>query len=188
MKKIYSTVMMLAMMVAALGMTACGDDDNDEGSAHKTLIIDGESYYCGHSAPGRYLCTVSQSKSGMHLTVAAIEDIHPIVPKGKELSFRISPTKVSELSVGQVFDYAEIGRIHFGGLGAMPSTEILWYGIDGEMVIKDIKETELTIQFKNFTIKHKKTDTEHTIEGTATLCNSMCYSDGEPMPFSETEP
>ena len=30
MKKIYSTIMMLAMMVAALGMTACSsDDDND---------------------------------------------------------------------------------------------------------------------------------------------------------------
>ena len=29
MKKIYSTIMMLAMMVAALSFTACGDDDDD---------------------------------------------------------------------------------------------------------------------------------------------------------------
>lgn len=174
-------------MVAALGIAACSSDDDNEGSAHKTLIIDGESYYCGNSHDGWYMCTVSQSKSGMHLTVAAIEDIHT-TPKGKELSFRISPTKVSELSVGQVFDYAEIGRIHFAGWGAMQSTEILWYGIDGEMVIKDIKETELIIQFKNFTIKRKETGTEHTIEGTATLCNSAHYNNGELIPFSETEP
>ena len=30
MKKLYSTIMMLAMMVAALSLTACGDDDDDE--------------------------------------------------------------------------------------------------------------------------------------------------------------
>ena len=29
MKKLYSTIMMLAMMVAALGLTACGDDEED---------------------------------------------------------------------------------------------------------------------------------------------------------------
>ena len=29
MKKLYSTIMMLAMMVAALGLTACGGDDAD---------------------------------------------------------------------------------------------------------------------------------------------------------------
>lgn len=30
MKKFYSTIVMLAMMVAALGFTACGGDDDDE--------------------------------------------------------------------------------------------------------------------------------------------------------------
>lgn len=30
MKKLYSTIMMLAMMVAALGLTACGGSDDDE--------------------------------------------------------------------------------------------------------------------------------------------------------------
>jgi hypothetical protein len=29
MKKLYSTIMLLAMMVAALGFTACGDDEED---------------------------------------------------------------------------------------------------------------------------------------------------------------
>ena len=32
MKKLYSTIMLLAMMVAALGLTACGGDDDDNGN------------------------------------------------------------------------------------------------------------------------------------------------------------
>ena len=36
MKKLYSTIMMLAMMVAALSLTACGSDDDDDNS---TLIV-----------------------------------------------------------------------------------------------------------------------------------------------------
>jgi major membrane immunogen (membrane-anchored lipoprotein) len=36
MKKLYSTIMMVAMMVAALSLTACGSDDDDDNS---TLIV-----------------------------------------------------------------------------------------------------------------------------------------------------
>lgn len=48
MKKLYSTIMLLAMMVAALSFTACGDDDEDEiegGGSSSTIFsitIDGE--------------------------------------------------------------------------------------------------------------------------------------------------
>ena len=50
MKKLYSTIMMLAMMIAALSLTACGDDDeeenDDEGFNNSKVIfsitIDGE--------------------------------------------------------------------------------------------------------------------------------------------------
>jgi hypothetical protein len=41
MKKLYSTIMLLAMMVAALGFTACGgddDDDNGGGSGSKSIV------------------------------------------------------------------------------------------------------------------------------------------------------
>ena len=46
MKQLYSTIMMLAMMVAALSLTACGgDDDSDDGvnnsSTTFTIAIDG---------------------------------------------------------------------------------------------------------------------------------------------------
>ena len=40
MKKLYSTIMMLAMMVAALSLTACGgDDDEDEINGSIDLFI-----------------------------------------------------------------------------------------------------------------------------------------------------
>lgn len=40
MKKLYSTVMMLAMMVAALSFTACGGDDDevDNGKSEATIV------------------------------------------------------------------------------------------------------------------------------------------------------
>jgi len=39
MKKIYSTVMMLAMMVAALSFTACGSDDDDVDNGGDASIV-----------------------------------------------------------------------------------------------------------------------------------------------------
>jgi len=41
MKKLYSTIMMLAMMVAALSLTACGGDDDEEngGGDSSTFLI-----------------------------------------------------------------------------------------------------------------------------------------------------
>lgn len=51
MKKIYSTIAMLAMMVAALGLTACGnssDDDEVDGgggsNAVFTITVDGNTH------------------------------------------------------------------------------------------------------------------------------------------------
>ena len=38
MKKIYSTILLLAMMVAALGLTACGGDDDEIGGNSSFLI------------------------------------------------------------------------------------------------------------------------------------------------------
>ena len=183
MKKIYSTVMMLAMMVAALSFTACSSDDDNGGgggSSKKTLIIDGQSYYYGNG------CTVEQSDyyGGMYLTVEAVEDINWPV-KGKELVFRIPPSKVSELSVGQVFTYDDITIRTFRGLSEMAVDSYNWDALSGEVVIKDIKATELTIQINNLTIKSNR-GAVREIEGTATLRNCMYDSNGNIMPFSET--
>ena len=46
MKKLYSTMMMLAMMVAALSLTACGgDDDVDNGKVEASIVGEWECTY-----------------------------------------------------------------------------------------------------------------------------------------------
>lgn len=52
MKKVYSTIMMLAMMVAALSLTACGGDDDEDGGGdaistsgdYIRVTLDGKTY------------------------------------------------------------------------------------------------------------------------------------------------
>lgn len=51
MKKLYSTIMMLAMMVAALSLTACGGDDDENGGSnlkqdYDILQVNGVDYAC----------------------------------------------------------------------------------------------------------------------------------------------
>lgn len=64
MKKLYPTIMLLAMMVAALSLTACGGDDGGDGNGgggtnsnqiYDVLQINGEDYACyGYRSPITY--------------------------------------------------------------------------------------------------------------------------------------
>lgn len=60
MKKLYSTIVLLAMMVAALGLTACGDDDegNRFNQDYDVLQINGANYACYG-----YRCAITFSSS-----------------------------------------------------------------------------------------------------------------------------
>ena len=50
MKKLYSTIMLLAMMVAAVSFTACGGDDDDKGGTDASIVGVWEcTYYDMHS-------------------------------------------------------------------------------------------------------------------------------------------
>ena len=57
MKKLYSTIMMLAMMIAALSLTACGGDDDDEiggdggGSSTSSTFTILQTYQNGNEEP-----------------------------------------------------------------------------------------------------------------------------------------
>lgn len=181
MKKVYSTITVLAMIVAALSFTSCGGDDDDEGgtspSGSKTLVIDGQSYYCGP------LCQLSQTDgSGMYLTVEAVED-KDFPTKGKELVVHVSPSKVSQLSAGQVFDYDCMSIRNFRALSQMELESYRWDGISGDITVLSIGEKDVTIQINSLVIKHKNTGVEHSISGTATLSNSLHDSKGKVLPF-----
>lgn len=182
MKKLYSTIMLLAMMVAALCLTACGGNDEDDGgdnspSGNKTLIIDGESYYCGSG------CDLAQTNgSGMYLTIQAVEDrVYQI--NGKELVVRISPSKVSQLSVGQVFGHEKMSIRNYRGLMQMELNAYSWDAVNGDITIISIGETQITIQINSLVVKHEITKVEHSISGTATLRNSLRDNHGNILPF-----
>lgn len=175
MKKLYSTMMMLATMIAALGMVSC-DSDDDHGGNGKNLIIDGESYYTTIES------TVVQNTTvygGMYLTVQASK--HKEGSLDSELTMWISPSKVSELSVGQTFDSSDIDihDFHYG----FSYNEIRWDAISGNILIKDIKDTQLTIQINNLVIESWN-DAQHSFNGTVTLYNSLSDENGNYLPFS----
>ena len=182
MKKIYSTLTMLAMMVAALSFTACGDDDdeidNGGGNGKKTLKIDGESFYCGNSS------SVEQTKgSGMYINVYAVSN-KEFQMSGHKLVMHISPSRVSQLTVGEEYDGDMISVRDFVRLTEIHFNSYEWEVISGSFVIKSITDMEMTIQFKEMVVKYKYRDTQHTIEGTAVL-NSGVSKDGKLLPFSE---
>ena len=166
------------MMVAALSFTACSSDDDDDnggGSSKKTLIINGESYYCGDG------CTVTEnsSRGGMRFKVTAVDNLILQV-RGHELTIEVSPSKVTELSIGQVFDTPTIRN--YRALNELDLIEYDWDVVDGNILVKDITQKELTIQFNSLTIKHERTGVEYTFEGTAALHNSL-YVNGGWEPF-----
>ena len=189
MKHVYSTIMMLAMMVAALGLTACGgsgggsfDDDDDfgygGGKATKTLKIDGESYYCGNGS------SVEQTQnSGMYIEVNAVTNMDFQVG-GKRLVMHISPSRVSQLKVGQEFDGNKISVRNYGNFNDFNPNTYEWEVISGSFVIKSITDVEMKIQFNKMVVKYRNKEVKHTIEGTAVL-NSGVWKDGKYLPFSE---
>ena len=80
MKKLYSTILLLAMMVAALGFTACGDDDeeDDSGSGYSSFLVgtwqveDEDSYadeveYVQFKSNGTYI-NVQYDEDGLYIT------------------------------------------------------------------------------------------------------------------------
>ena len=80
MKKIYSTILLLAMMVAALSFTACGGDDDEIGGNSSFLIgtwsvtsgqgwgfeSDGEAEYLQFKSDGTYINV--QFDDGLYIT------------------------------------------------------------------------------------------------------------------------
>lgn len=185
MKKVYSTIMMLAIMVAALSFSACSSsssDDDDFGyesnSGEMTLKVDGESYYCGDGS------SVEQTKnSGMYIEVCAVEEMR-FQMNGHDLIMRISPSRVSQLKVGQEFSGSQISVREFRHFNEIVVNAYEWEVVSGYFTIKTITSMEMTIQLNNMVLRHKRSKVEHTIEGTAVL-NSGVWGNGGLLPFDE---
>ena len=81
MKKLYSTIMMLAMMVAALGLTACGGDEDEENGGSSPSSLVGTWQYVSDTFPKDYefIGSVESEALYLHLnqdgTYIRIEDL-----------------------------------------------------------------------------------------------------------------
>lgn len=82
MKKLYSTIMLLAMMVAALSLTACGgdDDDSDDGGGslssqdYLEVTIDGTKHKQVFNLPFVAITLPSDVESGLWLSSSVEEE------------------------------------------------------------------------------------------------------------------
>ena len=178
MKKLYSTIMMLAMMVAALSFTACGGDDDDgdnngnSGHGGMTLIVDGDSFYARQ-------CNVEQTRGrGMYLNITAYNSSTSHV-----LVVHISPSKVADLKEGQVFDYDEIGIQTFRHQTDLVYNTYEWKAIKGDITIVKITDMELTIRINDMELEHRN-GVKHTVSGTVEL-DSGAYYNGKLLSFKE---
>lgn len=182
MKQIYSTVLMLAIMVAVLSFTACSSSDDEDGGnpskGQKTLKVDGESFYATN-------CTAEQTKrNGMYLSIIAATD--PNFPiNGHDLSIHISPSKVSELKEGDVFDIHQFSVQEFRRLNEISINTYDWYDLEGDITIKRITSMEMTIQINNLLLEHEISGVQHTISGTAILNSGTYDSKGNLLSFED---
>lgn len=164
----YSVFFSLLAMVA-LCLSGCGKNDGiDDGSGDmiggkKTLKVDGEAYYCGSES-----IVQETNGNGMYLKVVAVEDTFAQW-SGKELQIVITPSRVSELKVGDVFQSNDISVREFHDLSGYAVNKYSWDAVGGSVRISGISSTHLTIQIQQLVIEHHTTDAQHTIEGTASL-------------------
>ena len=161
MKKLYSTIMLLAMMVAALGLTACGgdDDENDGGggsssSSTFTIIYDdgGEQVFTHDSDIAiQSLCAEfgnlerydSPRGSYFYMMIGTKGDFYIIFPR-KKYGENLAP---SYFSVGYSdfgADATDMERVDASGIG--------WYGehISGSAKVTKNDGKYITIDFNNY--------------------------------------
>lgn len=123
MKKLYSTIMMLAMMVAALGLTACGGDDEEDdagGTISSSLVgtwdvvrsvyyLDGEEYISDDS-PG--YCVFSANKVTYHEADDLYDGItYDYTFRGNKLTIGDFPWTVIELTSSKLVIRAPVTTI-----------------------------------------------------------------------------
>ena len=162
MKKLYSTIMLLAMMVAALSLTACGGDDDEEnggdgggGSANSTFTIiydDGGEQVFTHDSDIaiQSLCAnfgnhelINSKGSYFYMMIGTKGDFYIIFPR-KKYGENLAP---SYFSVGYSdfgADATDIERVSASGSG--------WYGehISGSAKVTKNDGKYITINFNNY--------------------------------------
>ena len=164
MKRIYSTLMLLAMIVAALSFTACGGDDKDDidggGSSNAafTITIDGNKReYSGDYLSYMDLMGTWESFSGVNFLKIGIPSM------GDEFRMYFTPNTNPS-------SYFKVGYSSF----VDDATEICLYSssknkcshVGGSARVIKNDGRNLTVQFSNFAFTWKSGNREIAFDGT----------------------
>lgn len=194
MKKLYSPIMLLAMMVAALSLTACGDDDDGYNSLNGrvTLDEDGEKttlyayddaeWVSGHldcyEGDGRYLsrgATFSVTLSKSEPSDVERGSYNHLVYKH---SYEFGLQAVNTLKPGKEVD---VGKINFFPINEYHPFSTETYS--GSVYVESIQENRITLKIKNFKFKRIKefhvgnsSFATVTIDGKITFVNPLLQS------------
>ena len=180
-----NTCRFLALIISLASLwslTSCSEENGNEGKGNvdndnnKTTVItvDGEKYICENS----YDNSALQSKQTRRIYT---EFYASNETKSCHIWLDIVKcSRVADLDIGEELTTdTDVMLREYNGSDD-------WDEIEGCILIKDIQENMLTIQYKDFIIE--KEDKRHTINGTVILYNSVVSGDTwEPLPFSETE-
>lgn len=170
MKKLYSTIMMLAMMVAALSLTACGGDDEEENGInikqdYDILQVNGVDYACyGYRCDITYSSTWNKTKNSGEI----------LLPCGK-----LSDAKKGEYDYDYMYgiklegskDLKKGSKLEDYSLRFDSSEDYYhnYYYTSGSATVADIRSDEyVTIKFDSFMVSNKDGDS-YVLNGTVQL-------------------
>ena len=190
MKKVYSTVLVLAMMFAALSLSSCSksDDDGDSSGSggEKSLIVDEVAYYADASL-------TENTSRGLHLSINCLENPNSVPVK--ELDFYIKGIKkVTDLMEGDTFYDDDLTKINIENFGTIALYEKQYEITGGSISIQSIDRYNVKVRFNDlkFSLKSStnifgedydpQNPTTHKVSGTASFHNSF-FEDGQWSPF-----
>lgn len=184
MKKIYSTMVMLAMMVAALSFTACGGDDDDNNNnlsrtPYETILIDGAKFYIWRSV-------ASTERKHVSLYVGAVKN--PSSMKMTQIEIDL-PKTFAELRVGDTFAndikiYGFYDNYSSYNIDIWKKEEYIYKYKGGNIVIIHyLIEGEMIVRFNNLQIEHSENGTTHTYSGTLNVRPRLLDANNNPLPF-----
>ena len=166
----YPTVMMLAMMVAALSLTACGGDDDENGSInlkqdYDILQVNGVDYACYG-----YRCAITYSSSWNKSNHSGTI----LLPCGK-----LSDAKKGEYDYDYMYDISLKGSRELKKGSKLEEYSLKFKSSEdynhnyeytsGSATVADIRSDEyITVKFDSFMVSNKEGDS-YVLNGTVQL-------------------
>ena len=194
MKKIYLSMMTLAMMVAALSFTACSSSSSDDdefggsgGLGDGTLVVNGQR--CNPNKNS----FIDQKRKQIQIRATYISDNN--FWQSYEVGIRIvgRPFVISDLEVGEAFDFDELKIEEFRHVSTINLNEKEYRMLSGSITVESVNNKQVKLRFNDLTFELKvstfldndyypENPQKNVVTGTALFHNHL-FSGGEWVPF-----